>query len=39
MTGNRIEFRFPDEPVFAFEGATMVATQEGQFVDTWERVR
>jgi hypothetical protein len=39
VTGNRIEFRVPDEPVFAFEGATVVATQEGQFVDTWERVR
>lgn len=38
-TGDRIEFRVPDEPVFAFEGTTMVATQEGRFVDTWERVR
>ena len=23
----------------AFEGTTMIATQEGRFVDTWERVR
>lgn len=39
VAGNRIEFRLPDEPVFAFEGTTMIATQEGRFVDTWERVR
>lgn len=39
VAGDRIEFRVPDEPVFAFEGTTMIATQEGQFVDTWERVR
>jgi len=39
VAGNRIEFRIPDEPVFAFEGTTMIATQEGRFVDTWERVR
>lgn len=39
VAGNRIEFRVPDEPVFAFEGTTMIATQEGRFVDTWERVR
>jgi len=39
VAGNRIEFRVPEEPVFAFEGTTMIATQEGQFVDTWERVR
>jgi len=39
VAGNRIEFRVPGEPVFAFEGTKMTATQEGRFVDTWERVR
>ena len=39
VAGDRIEFRVPDEPLFAFEGSTMIATQEGRFVDTWERVR
>jgi len=39
VAGNRIEFRLPDEPVLAFEGTTVIATHEGQFVDTWERVR
>jgi hypothetical protein len=34
VTGDRIEFRVPNEPVFAFEGTTMIATREGQFVDT-----
>jgi len=39
VAGDRIEFRLPDEPVFAFEGTTATATHEGRFVDTWERVR
>ncbi len=39
VAGNRIEFRLPDEPMFAFEGTTLIATQEGRFVDTWQRVR
>ncbi|HSM36104.1 MAG TPA: hypothetical protein VK837_06875 [Longimicrobiales bacterium] len=39
VAGDRIEFRLPGEPAFAFAGATMIATQEGRFVDTWERVR
>lgn len=39
VAGDRIEFELADEPVFKFEGATLTATHEGQFVDTWERVR
>lgn len=40
MDGGRIEFRMPFDPVSAvFDGDKFTATNEGMFVDSWEKVK
>lgn len=39
MASGGIEFKMPFDPVsFVFKGDSVVATAEGQFVDTWKKV-
>lgn len=38
VSGDRVQFKPGAEPVLTFEGTTLTATQDGQFVDTWERI-
>jgi len=39
IDGRRLQFTLPfDPPAAVFEGNTMTATAEGQFIDVWEKV-
>src|SRR5262249_39388373 len=39
MDGRRVEFKLPDDPALVFGGTTLTATENGSFVDIWERIQ